>query len=848
MKAVTPYLLIGLTAFTLTGCLSTGSSADGDDAAQASDNGGVSGQNDEQGRGQSDVRVAFNPAEQVLPFPNNLLFEADANSAEDLDGTLNVPVDDPQDSSAPVIRALNTLDGFSTTASWRMAFTGDVDPDSLVAGETVRVFRMKPSGEGYPERTRPTEVDGELSPDQFRVAYDEQSNEMRILPAEPLSYDTTYTAVITEGVLDPSGDLVGSPLQWSVATGTGDLDQCDDPSKSDSALLQCTTNAAITPIEDSDNIDLDRDDMLLAWGVTTQRPDATFMQAADFIQSNGLKDLEEVSKLKKNDDPECKDIICLVNLDEVFGEEAPSTPGGKAKILPGTIHLPYGLEEAEDRTKGSEANGYEPTPARDDRVLETAWECSEGNCNADDNRGSVDGESLIRSVQTAPVIMAVPDPEAEGVPEPEGDGYPVVIFQHAIKQNRSNALAVADRLAQEGFAVVGIDMPLHGLVKSDIENESLNDLYAPAFYAQLQDSAIVYDCFLLCDEATIAQAMQDSLPQAWERTQYLDLVDEDGNPGSDGSIDSSGSHFLNPSQPLTQRDNIRQGSLDLVTLAHHLRSGDVSECGTKVLDDSPVGPNCDKDAALDKIDTTNLHFVGHSVGNIVAAPFLTHDEAIQSVTMLTPPGGIMRTLEGSASIGPQLREGLAESGIEPGTEDYYRFFASVQAALDSVDPLNHAPAITRGQDNAPRPVYLSQILGNDGSDGSDANPADLVLPPGVEGQPLAGSTALAKAADLTLAPSKEDDLGSGSFPLGQDYARDNAIQATVGFRFGAHASPLQPLTEDDDPRDNGEESFSIPNGEATHAEMQNQIASFLTNARDGNTRLTIGDLELVEAR
>lgn len=843
MKAVTSYLLIGLAAFTLTGCLSTGSSADGDEADPATDNGDVSSQDEEQERGQSDVRVAFNPSEQVLPFPNNLLFEADANSAEDLDGTLNVPVDDPQDSSAAVVQGLNTLDGFSTTASWRMAFTGDVDPDSLVPGDTVRVFRMKSSGDSYPERTQPTEVDAELSPDQFRVAYDEQSNEMRILPAEPLSYDTTYTAVVTEGVLDPSGDLVGSPLQWSVATGTGDLDQCDDPGKSDSALLQCTTNAAITPIENSDSVDLDRDDMLLAWGVTTQRPDATFMQAADFIQDGGLKSLYQENTA------ECTNVICLVNLDEVTGEDAPSTPGGKAKILPGTIRLPYGLEEAEDRTvKGPTEDDYEPIPAKDDRVLETAWDCAEGNCNADDNRGQVDADSMIRSVQTAPIVMAVPDPEADGVPEPGNNGYPVVMFQHAIQQNRSNALAIADRLAQEGFAVVGIDMPLHGLVQSDIENDALTDLYAPAFNAQLQDSAIVYECLLLCDEATLGKGMQDALPLAGERTQYLDLVDGDGNPGSDGNIDSSGAHFLNPSQPLTQRDNIRQGALDLVTLAHHLRAGDVSECGTSLFNDGVAGPDCGKNAALGKINTGNLHFVGHSVGNIVAAPFLTHDQAIQSVTMLTPPGGIMRTLEGSETIGSQLREGLAESGVKPGTEDYYRFFASVQAALDSVDPLNHAPAITRGQDNAPRPVYLSQILGNDGSDGSDVNPADLVLPPAVEGQPLAGSTALARAADLTLAPNKEDDLGSGSFTLGQDYATDNVIQAAVGFRFGSHASPLRPLTEDDDPRDNGEDSFSIPRGEAAHAEMQNQVASFLANARDGSTRLTIGDLELVEAR
>ena len=788
----------------------------------------------------ADVKVEFDPRNQAIPFPYDLLFEADVTRAEQLDGTLNIPVEDPNDSASAVPMALNTLDGFSTVGAWRVAFTGDVRPETLVGGETVRVFRMANDGGDYPARVRPHGVERELTPgEDYRLSYDPGQRALQIIPAKPLDYNTNYTVVITKGVEDTDGDKVGYMTPWLAARNLDKLDQCDEPVKEPQALLQCTTNRAIEPIEEDPAYDIGRYDMIMAWGITTQRMDSTFASAATFIENDGLKSLFNETEA------ECTTVICLVNLDEATGEEAPATPGGKAHILPGSIRLPYGIAEASDLAPGSPSNDFNPTPAEDDAPLHENWECQEGPCNSDDVRGNASGEAIIRNVQTAPVVMAVPDPSAGGVPEPTGDGYPVVIFQHAIKQNRSNALAVADRLAREGFAVVGIDMPLHGLVERNIENPALTDLYAPNFNFRLYDSAITSPCWIFCDgDIEWAKGMRDALPVTYERTQYLDLVGGSGDQ-SDGEIDGSGSHFLNPSQPLTQRDNLRQGALDLVALAHHLRNGDLSECGTRLFSDGFAGPDCGKEAALSLIDTSELHFVGHSVGNIVAAPFLSWDARIESVSMLAPVGGLMRALEGSETIGPQLRAGLADSGVVPGTEDYYRFFASVQAVIDSAEPINHAAAIGKGTNGGMRPVYLSQILGNDGSSGAGATPADLVLPPSVEGRPLAGSTPLLEAVGLNKAPSAADHPGSGSVTLGTGYHNGGVLQAALGFRFGTHASPLKPVTEDSDPREGDGATFPVYRGEQVHNEMQNQLADFLGR---GGSRITVGDVTLVEAR
>lgn len=788
----------------------------------------------------ADTKVAFDPRNQVIPFPYDILFEAGADSAGDLDGTLNIPVENPESSSASVPLALNQLDGFSTVGAWRVGFDGAINPETLVGGETVRVFEMKGGGKGYPERARPSDVERELvEGEDYTLNYDAEQQALQIRPLEPLAFNTTYTVALMKGIEDTDGEKVGYPVSWLGALNTDRLGSCDEPIKEGQTLLQCVTNRAIEPIEQDPDYEASRFDMLLAWGVTTQRVDATFASAATFIENDGLKTLFNETEA------ECTSVICLVNLDEATGEEAPSTPGGKARILPGSIRLPYGIGEASDLSPGSSGNDFEPSPANDDAALSEHWECQEGPCNSDAVRGNAAGKSIVDSVQTAPLVMAVPDPSAGGVPEPSGDGYPVVIFQHAIQQNRSNALAVADRLAQEGFAVVGIDMPLHGLVERNIDNPDLTDLYAPNFNSRLHNSAITSPCWIFCDgDIEWAKGMRGALPVTYERTQYLDLVGN-GDDASDGVIDSSGSHFLNPSQPLTQRDNLRQGALDLVTLAHHLRNGDVSECGTQLFSDGFAGPDCGKNAALGQLDLGSLHFVGHSVGNVVAAPFLSWDSRIESASMLTPVGGLMRALEGSETIGPQLRAGLAESGVVPGTERYYRFFASVQAVIDSAEPLNHAAAITKGSDGEARPVYLTQILGNEGASGTGKTPSDLVLPPSVEGRPLAGSTPLAEAVGLKKAPTGADDPGNGSVTLRSGYRKGGVLQAALGFRFGTHASPLRPVTQDSDPREGDGATFPVYRGEQVHNEMQNQLAEFLSS--DGE-KLTIEDVTLVEAR
>ena len=879
MQTVLRGLGISVLALAITGCIDT------DSSASMSENGETLGQASDGNPVSETTAVAFDPENEVLPFPNNLLFEAGAEADSDFDGTLNVPLDDPDSESAALINAVNALDGFSTIGSWRLAFTGPVDEGTL--SPAVRVFRLD-MGEApdHASRIRPEALSGELvEGEDYELDYRPGTDELRIIPSTPLGYNEYYTVVVTDDLKDPQGNTVSSPLQWEVALGSSQVESwcpddepySPDSDKPDRALLQCMTHFAVDPVVSDPATGLDRDDLVMGWGITTQREDITFEALADSMvdELGSLHDSKDSlltlfdagsAELEEGELPLLQDVKRGLGDDD----SGPRTPGGNARVFPGVIHLPYYLAEPADgmldritQTEGGERIN-DGEPLADDSAIGSHWSCNGESCNTDSNRNA--GEPSLpewQHTQAVQTVLALPDGEQADVP----DGpYPVVIFQHAIQQDRSNALAIADELAQQGYAAMGIDMPLHGIVPHmlDPEDESTEgriSLFAPALNEAIDETEEMFD--------------SRPLPVHYERHFYLNLLAEDeyaedfakedysdDDPNHqqyiDKAVDASGQHFLVPDTPLSQRDILRQGALDLVSLAHYLRNGwfkqtcllqddsnllestwdtltgdsgvfendDLAVLRESLLDDSGLVDNCTVNLS-EELDTNELHFASHSLSNVVAAPFLAYDGEISTVSHLLPLGGIMRTLEASETVGPLLREGLAEAGLSPGDEDYYRFFTLVQGALDAVEPLNLADQIATDAGGDERPLYLSQVLGNEGS---EPNPQDLVLPAEVEGWPLAGSNPLARQLGADFRPNALDGSdGTVDLDTQNSDGTEGPLQAAVGFRFGSHALPLLEISQDEDPRDNGQDQFDIPHGPEVHQEMQRQLGSFIAN-------------------
>jgi len=603
--------------------------------------------------------ASFDPANSVVPFPTNLLLSGST------DLTLNIPSADPTDFSDPKV-AMSALDGFSTVAPWSTTFNAPIDTASLLPGQTVRVFEVTLTGPGGGV----TGIERELaSPQEFVVALapsDTTGRTLAIVPTAPLAPQTSYMAVITTGVKDTGGGAVRAALPYLLAERTSPL--CSGGASTVPAL-PASQACALEPLRQLVNSQeaaataagVAPGSIAISWVATTQ---------ATTVPLQAIESVIEASPAATTH---------LAPTGKTLGDLGAGLPP-VADIYIGTIDLPYYLSAPSD------ANPIAP--------LNQFWHAAPGAYIPQCAGFGLDPTStnvtycnpfpVATSTQTVPMVVTLPNSRS-GRSKPAG-GWPVVIYEHGITRNRTDAFAVAGTLAAQGFAVVAIDLPLHGIT----------DETSPFYIGNTPFAAL----------------------GAQERTFDLDVQDNStGAPGPDGVIDPSGSWFINLSSLLTSRDNLRQGVADLLQLAHAVPSMHYS--------------------AGNDFDASRIGFVGQSLGAIVGSIFVALDPNVNVGVLNVPGGGIARLLDGSPTFGPRIRAGLAAAGVEAGTPDYDAFMVAAQTAVDSGDPINFAFA------TGEKRVLLQEVIG-----GGDVLP-DQVIPNAVPGAPLSGTEPLIAALGLT---------------------------------------------------------------------------------------------------
>ncbi|HEX5121832.1 MAG TPA: hypothetical protein VFV97_01200 [Rhodanobacteraceae bacterium] len=602
--------------------------------------------------------ASFDPANGIVPFPNNLLLLGTT------DLTLNIPVADPTDISDPKV-AMNALDGFSTTAPWSTTFNMPLDATTLVPTQTVHVYEVTLSGPGGGV----TGIVRELaSPQDYVVALapsDTTGRTLAIVPTRPLAQMTSYMAVLTNGIKATNGLPIRGALPYLFAERTTPL--CSGGA-SNVPALPAAQACALEPLRQLTNAQeaaavgagVAAGSITLSWVMTTQ---------STTVELQAIDALVEASPAATTH---------LAPTGMTLGNLGVGLPP-VADIYIGTIDLPYYLSAP------SATNPIAP--------LNTHWEAAPGAYISQCAGFGLDPTStnitycnpfpVATSTVTVPMIVTLPNSRS-GHAKPAG-GWPVVIFQHGITRNRTDAFAIAGTLAGQGYAVVAIDLPLHGIT------DTTNPFYVGNTpFAQIG---------------------------AKERTFDLDVENNStGAPGPDGAIDPSGSWFINLSSLLTSRDNLRQGVADLFELAHAV-------------------PSMHYDANTD-FDGTRIAFTGQSLGSIVGTMFVQIDPNVTTALLSVPGGGIARLLDGSPTFGPRIRAGLAAAGVEAGTPEYDQFMGAAQTAVDSGDPINFA-GVTDSKH-----LLMQEVVG-----GGDV-PPDQVIPNSVPGAPTSGTEPLIAAYGL----------------------------------------------------------------------------------------------------
>jgi len=543
----------------------------------------------------------FQPEFGILPYPTDLYFVGST------DGTLNIQ---PPNATQPWQSAVNALDGYSTTAVIREQFGSALDPTSFSPANViiipVNIDNSTKATVGVAGAPLTYGVDYTVNVGQETGG----SSILEITPKHPLTPSTGltnngYLVLLMDTIKDAAG-----------GTATADTDYATIKA----ALPTCTSiaNATLNGICQLTGAHLQ---IAQALGINPAHVVVSF----SFSTQSIIDTMAAVAQLAKAM-PIGVQPTGLTTL-QVLGPQPGVT--GDADIYVGTLQIPYYLSRAQPLTGYWHGN---PSPLDASSTYLTRF-----------NPVPVPTETL-----TIPVLMTVPNALSPSKGIAPGGKWPLVIYEHGIGAYRAQMLPMAEAFAGAGFAMIAIDLPLHGIT------DTTNPLYAGAI----------------------------------ERTFNLDLENNaTGAPGPDGIIDPSGSHYINLASLLTSRDNLREGEADLMTLVKSV---------TQISLPGGVG-----------IDGTQLHFVGLSLGSITGTTFLAMNDTVGSATLAAPGGGVASLLRYSPSIGPLIAAGLEQQGLLPGTTPYEEFFRDAQTVVDSGDAWNFMAAASSAH-----PIHVIQVVGS----------------------------------------------------------------------------------------------------------------------------------------
>ncbi len=545
----------------------------------------------------------YAPPVDVGPYPNDIYNRVAAGTGS----TLAVP----EKITSPLAAAVNTLDGFATTAAITAPFNAPVDPATLIPFDftaptgTETVFVLDATN-SVPLRPG---VDYEL---QLSTSAGADGSVVEFVPLVPLAPQTTYAFFLTSGIQSTAGVAAGADLVFGAVRDTHLAGGSSVPGTPALDPLF----PAITPLIDAGIglLGLPGESIVSAWSMTTQ----------------SITDVLDAVVATASDRPHL-----LVSAGISTADISALLPG-IADIYVGYIEVPY-YGDPQD-------------------ALGSVWVNSDFVPPTAANAAPLPRVPALR----IPLMATLPGGASEQAKP--ADGWPVVIYQHGVTTDRTTVLAIADAFASQGFAVVAIDLPLHGV--TDPQN--------PFFQGPGNPSPL-------------------NVFGNNERHFYLDNIDAVGQPIPDGVIDD-GRQIFNISNPLNARDHIRQAVADLLEL-------------------TATVPLIDFDGdTLPDLDGNRIHHLSMSLGSAFSSVFLGLDATTRSATMSSPFATWSKILTDPEAVafGAPIRAGLAAAGLVQGTVGFDNFVRDLQTIVDSADSANYAATAT-----ALHPIHVLEVLGDD---------------------------------------------------------------------------------------------------------------------------------------
>jgi Pla-1/cef family extracellular lipase len=767
-------------------------------------------------------RVVFDPgaATPRLSVPNDLLFQGTT------DGTLTTDSGAEPDYTNPQV-ALGALDGWSTQNPFTIAidFSAGITLDAASASQqgAVRVFEIVSGGRlasdadcRQLDQGHACKVVGELT---FGVDFvsGASGNNVAIIPLRPLKSATTYMLVLTNVLKDSAGNSIAPSSSYELVSQDDDELPLSTPSQ---ISLQKLINSFEDVVEASG---VNRSSIIYTAAITTQSTDVVFNAIKQMIMQDGLRPSLMVAA-QNYTAADALVIAGAIPASQANLANPAYAAATTAQVYGGVVTLPYFSAVPTDEEPLAPLSGR--WLARSDSPVTLMGAIEAGLLNPADlgltpeeamNPLNLLGFDLgidksrhitkfnpvpkVNQISNVPVLMTVPDLaqinflrglQGQDPIAAPANGWPVVIFQHGITGNKSNALAIAGSLAISGYAMVAIDHVLHG-----------------------------------------------------DRGFTVDVETEDGietvviNASTHNATD-----YMNLQSLLTTRDNVRQSIADILGVRLGLNFSNLAQSGTiNPANVQFIGHSLGAIAGTSAIAMANMP---------VESTELDEDEKalidslyqVNTATLAMPGGAIANFLLESGSFGPLIKASVlfavggeeistafaqfatAQSGcgqalvppfaacynafeqylMQQGQNatiaalyaGYNQFAFAAQTVIDSGDPNNYAQHLVVSE----TPAYVIAVVGD-----GDENLPDQVIPNGIEQpilavaaqkMPLAGTLPLARL----LGVQKVDNI-AGLHPT-------DGANALAQFTVGDHSSILSPEAS-----------------AAATVEMQTQTVSFI---------------------
>jgi hypothetical protein len=596
----------------------------------------------------------YQPAQGIFPFPFDLYFSGTT------DGTINIQ---PANGLIPNQAGLNALDGWSTTAPIRIRFGGALNAASFSAAN-IRVYQVTISNtnKAVSGFTRPlaygTEFTAALATDagvgptilEIKPLVPLQPSAGPATPTSPVPDGTGYLVLLTNGIQTAAGPAAADVDYATIKSRLGATINPANCSSLPNAPMQGACGFTASHLLVAANpalgpLALNPANVIVSFHFTT-------VATRDTLRALGLTMFNPAAPV-----PAIAVSPTAIPLNNIN----PALPATASARL-GTLTVPY--------------YSYIPTAqapggiSTDSNVLRRNWTAAAAppapltDPANERNLTRFNPIPALVANKAIPLVVTMPNTAPANV-KPTA-GWPVIIFQHGITRNRTDSFALATAFALRGWVIAAVDLPLHGITDTT---------QVPLYQA------------------------------ANEQTFNLDLVvNTSGATGPDGVIDSTGTHFINLTNPLSSRDNLRQGVVNLLALTRAL-------------------PNLDLDGdGVGDIDPARIAFVGQSLGSIVGLSFgaalptpasfpagvpTVNPLRVPTMVLSVPGGGVAELLRDSPTFGPRINAGLGAQGLVPGTSLYAQYFRDVQNIVDAGDPLNFVTQTAQG-----RSIYFQQMVGN----------------------------------------------------------------------------------------------------------------------------------------